>query len=155
MSRSEVEKGAARVADHLLCDVSLPALVIHRQALEHNIRWMQAFATGSGGELAPHGKTSMAPALFRRQMAQGACAMTLATAVHTRTAYAAGVRRVLMANQLVGRPNMALITELLDDPVFEFHCLVDHPDNVAALGAFFAERGQRLNVMIAYGVAGG
>lgn len=155
MSRSEVEKGAARVADHLLCDVSLPALVIHRQALEHNIRWMQAFVTGSGGELAPHGKTSMAPALFRRQMAQGAWAMTLATAVQTRTAYAAGVRRVLMANQLVGRPNMALITELLDDPVFEFHCLVDHPDNVAALGAFFAERGQRLNVMIEYGVAGG
>lgn len=56
MSRSEVEKGAARVADHLLCDVSLPALVIHRQALEHNIRWMQAFVTGSGGELAPMAK---------------------------------------------------------------------------------------------------
>lgn len=38
-----------------------------------------------------------------------------------------------MANQLVGTPNMALIADLLADPAFEFHCLVDHPDNVADL----------------------
>ena len=148
-------KGAARPGDHLVHDVSLPALVIHRDALEHNIRWMQDFVTRSGAVLAPHGKTSMAPALFRRQLEQGAWGLTLATAVQTCTAYAGGVRRVLMANQLVGRANMALIADLQTDPAFEFHCMVDHPDNVAVLGAYFAERGQRLNVMIEYGVAGG
>jgi D-serine dehydratase len=62
---------------------------------------------------------------------------------------------VLMANQLVGTPNMALIADLLADPAFEFHCMVDHPDNVADLGAYFASRGVRLNVMIEYGVVGG
>ncbi|CAD5201841.1 amino acid deaminase [Pseudomonas sp. FEN] len=150
-----VEKGAASVGAQLVSDVSLPALVLHRDALEHNIRWMQDFVSRSGAELAPHGKTSMVPALFRRQLAAGAWGMTLATAVQTRAAYAAGARRVLMANQLVGAPNMALIAGLLADPRFEFHCMVDHPDNVAALGAFFAERGLRLNVMIEYGVVGG
>ena len=61
-----------------------------------------------------------------------------------------------MANQLVGAPNMALIAELLSaDPDFDFHCLVDHPDQVTALGAFFAERGLALQVMIEYGVPGG
>ena len=152
---ARVPKGATNLDDNLLRDVSLPALVMHRAALEHNIRWMQDFVTRSGAVLAPHGKTSMAPALFRRQLEQGAWGLTLATAVQTRTAYAYGVRRVLMANQLVGRPNMALIAELQNDPAFEFYCLVDHPDNVAALGEFFAERGQRLNVMIEYGVVGG
>lgn len=152
---AQVPKGATNRDDNLLRDVSLPALVMHRAALEHNIRWMQDFVTRSGAVLAPHGKTSMAPALFRRQLEQGAWGLTLATAVQTRTAYAGGVRRVLMANQLVGRPNMALIAELQTDPAFEFYCLVDHPDNVAALGEFFAERGQRLNVMIEYGVVGG
>ncbi|MCF5715637.1 alanine racemase, partial [Pseudomonas tremae] len=49
----------------------------------------------------------------------------------------------------------AVIAELLADPMLEFHCMVDHPDNVAALGAFFASRGLRLNVMIEYGVPGG
>ncbi|WP_338579069.1 amino acid deaminase [Pseudomonas sp. ML2-2023-6] len=155
VSNPQVLKGAANPADHLVRDVSLPALVIHRDALEHNIGWMQDFVTRSGAVLAPHGKTSMAPALFRRQLEQGAWGLTLATAVQTCTAYAAGVRRVLMANQLVGRANMALIADLQADPVFEFHCMVDHPDNVAALGAYFAERGQRLNVMIEYGVVGG
>ncbi|MCB1653162.1 MAG: amino acid deaminase [Pseudomonadales bacterium] len=155
LNNAQVLKGAANPADHLVRDVSLPALVIHRAALEHNIRWMQDFVSRSGAELAPHGKTSMTPALFRRQLAQGAWGITLASAVQTCTAYAGGVRRVLMANQLVGRANMALIAGLQQDPAFEFHCMVDHPDNVQALGAFFAERGQRLNVMIEYGVVGG
>ena len=155
LNNAQVLKGAANPADHLVRDVSLPALVIHRAALEHNIRWMQDFVSRSGAELAPHGKTSMTPALFRRQLAQGAWGITLASAVQTCTAYARGVRRVLMANQLVGRANMALIAGLQQDPAFEFHCMVDHPDNVQALGAFFAERGQRLNVMIEYGVVGG
>ncbi|MES2868640.1 MAG: amino acid deaminase [Pseudomonadota bacterium] len=154
-SNAQVSKGAANPADNLVNDVSLPALVIHRAALEHNIRWMQDFVTRSGAVLAPHGKTSMAPALFRRQLEQGAWGLTLASAVQTRAAYAGGVRRVLMANQLVGRANMALIAELQTDSAFEFYCMVDHPDNVAALGAFFAERGQRLKVMIEYGVVGG
>ncbi|MET0611158.1 amino acid deaminase [Pseudomonas caspiana] len=155
MTIAVVEKGAAAPGDHLVRDVSLPALVIHRQALDHNIRWMQAFVTNSGAELAPHGKTSMVPALFRRQLEEGAWGLTLATAVQTRAAYAHGVRRVLMANQLVGTANMALIAEMLADSMFDFHCMVDHPDNVAALGEFFAARGLRLNVMIEYGVVGG
>jgi D-serine deaminase-like pyridoxal phosphate-dependent protein len=155
MTIEYVEKGAAAPGDHLVRDVSLPALVIHQQALNHNIRWMQAFATNSGAELAPHGKTSMVPALFRRQLEEGAWGMTLASAVQTRAAFVHGVRRVLMANQLVGAANMALIAEMLGDSMFEFHCMVDHPDNVAALGEFFGARGLRLNVMIEYGVVGG
>jgi D-serine deaminase-like pyridoxal phosphate-dependent protein len=155
MTIAAVEKGAATPGDHLVRDVSLPALVIHRRALDHNIHWMQTFVTNSGAELAPHGKTSMVPALFRRQLEAGAWGMTLATAVQTRAAYVHGVRRVLMANQLVGTANMALIAEMLADSMFDFHCMVDHPDNVAALGEFFAARGLRLNVMIEYGVVGG
>lgn len=155
MTIAAVEKGAATPGDHLVRDVSLPALVIHREALDHNIRWMQTFVTNSGAELAPHGKTSMVPALFRRQLEEGAWGITLATAVQTRAAYAHGVRRVLMANQLVGTANMALIADLLVDTMFDFHCMVDHPDNVAALGEYFASRGLRLNVMIEYGVVGG
>ncbi|MEE4371271.1 amino acid deaminase [Pseudomonas alliivorans] len=155
MSIAVIDKGLARPGDSLVSDVSLPALVIHQPALDHNIRWMQTFVTNSGAELAPHGKTSMVPALFRRQIEEGAWGMTLATAVQTQAAYAHGVRRILMANQLVGQPNMALIAELLADSTFEFHCMVDHPDNVAALGKFFGERDLRLNVMIEYGVPGG
>ena len=155
MSNAVVEKGAANPGDQLVQDVSLPALVIHDKALNHNLRWMQRFVSDSGAELAPHGKTSMVPALFQRQLEHGAWGLTLATAVQTRAAYAHGVRRVLMANQLVGSPNMAIIAQMLGDSMFDFHCMVDHPDNVKALGEFFADKGLELNVMIEYGVVGG
>jgi D-serine deaminase-like pyridoxal phosphate-dependent protein len=155
MSTAALEKGATQPGDHLVRDVSLPALVIHDKALQHNIRWMQKFVSDSGAELAPHGKTSMVPALFQRQLQEGAWGITLATATQTRAAYAHGVRRVLMANQLVGAPNMAIIAQMLADAQFDFHCMVDHPDNVKALGEFFASKGVQLNVMIEYGVVGG
>ncbi|RAU40329.1 MULTISPECIES: amino acid deaminase [unclassified Pseudomonas] len=155
MHIAALEKGAAQPGDQLVRDVSLPALVIHDAALEHNLRWMQKFVNDSGAELAPHGKTSMVPVLFRRQLDHGAWGMTLASATQTRAAYVNGVRRVLMANQLVGAPNMAIIAEMLADATFDFHCMVDHPDNVEALGQFFATKGVQLNVMIEYGVVGG
>ncbi|PWC15140.1 amino acid deaminase [Brenneria roseae subsp. americana] len=149
------DKGSARLGDSLLKQVSLPALVLHQQALNHNLRWMQDYANAHRAQLAPHGKTTMTPALFRRQLEQGAWGMTLATAVQSSVAYEHGVRRVLMANQLVGEPNMAIIAGLLRQGGLEFHCLVENPDNVRALGDYFGAQGLQLNVMLEIGVPHG
>ena len=65
------------------------------------------------GKLAPHGKTTMAPRLFEMQLKGGAWGITLATAHQVMVAHAHGVRRVLMANQLVGKQNMRIIADLL------------------------------------------
>lgn len=112
---------AGRLEWNLLAeDVSLPAAVLYADRIEHNLKWMQAFVAEYGVKLAPHGKTTMAPQLFRRQLDTGAWGITLATAHQARAAYHGGVRRVLLANQLVGRHNMAMIAELLTDPDFEF-----------------------------------
>ncbi|MEG2040310.1 MAG: amino acid deaminase, partial [Hafnia sp.] len=118
-------------------DVCLPAAVIKAQALENNILWMQRYADTRGVSLAPHGKTSMTPWIFRQQQQAGAWAIGVGSAWQAQAAMACGIQRVLMANQLVGAPNMALIADLLADKDFDFHCMVDHPDNVADLGLFF------------------
>lgn len=136
-------------------DVSLPAAVLYAERIEHNLKWMQAFVAEYGVKLAPHGKTTMAPQLFRRQLETGAWGITLATAHQARAAYLGGVERVLMANQLVGRHNMAMIAELLTDPAFDFFCLVDSVDGVEQLGAFFEAAGKPLQVLIELGVPGG
>ncbi|MGN6648481.1 amino acid deaminase [Trinickia sp.] len=136
-------------------DVSLPAAVLYADRIEHNLKWMQDFVTEYGVKLAPHGKTTMAPQLFRRQIETGAWGITLATAHQTRAAYHGGIERVLMANQLVGRRNMGVIAELLTDPDFEFFCLVDSPDGIDQLGTFFKAAGRRLQVLIELGVPGG
>ena len=136
-------------------DLSLPCAVLYEDKLRHNLRWMQQFISAYGVQLAPHGKTTMAPKLFARQLQAGAWGITLATPHQTQVAYVHGVRRVLMANQLVGKENCAKIARLLADPEFEYYCLVDSAVQVAQLGAFFAEKGQRLHVLLELGVPGG
>lgn len=136
-------------------DLSLPCAVLYEEKLQHNIEWMRTFIWEYSMHLAPHGKTTMAPKLFHMQLQAGAWGITLATAQQTMVASKHGVRRVLMANQLVGKQNMAMIAHLLEDPDFEFYCLVDSADGVEQLGRFFVELGLRVNVLIEIGVAGG
>jgi D-serine dehydratase len=136
-------------------DLSLPAAVLYEDKLAHNLQWMKEFVAAYGVKLAPHGKTTMAPKLFARQLQAGAWGITLATAHQTRVAYEHGVRRVLMANQLVGKQNMAIIARLLEDPGFEFFCLIDSVQLVESLARFFQAHGKRLNVLLELGVEGG
>ena len=127
-------------------DLSLPSAVLYEDRLLHNLNWMQQFIAAYGVKLAPHGKTTMAPLLFDLQLQAGAWGITLATAHQTLVAHAHGVRRVLMANQLIGKENLAIIGRLLCDPEFEYYCLVDSAAQIDQLGAFYSRLGQRLQV---------
>lgn len=136
-------------------DLSLPAAVLYRDKLINNLTWMKQFIAAYGVKLAPHGKTTMAPALFSLQLDSGAWGITLATPHQTAIAYQHSVRRVLMANQLIGKQNMNIVSRLLEDPGFEYFCLVDSAELVDQLGAFFRNKGQRLQVLIELGVEEG
>jgi D-serine dehydratase len=152
-----LEPGAitARGWNLLKEDLSLPCAVLYQEKLEQNLEWMRQFIEAYGMRLAPHGKTTMAPKLFHMQLRAGAWGITLATAQQTMAAWTYGVRRVLMANELVGKQNMAIIAHLLEDSDFEFYCLVDSAQGVEQLGSFFDAQGLRVNVLLEMGVAGG
>jgi len=81
-------------------DLPLPLAVIRRDALAGNLQWMQGFAASHGVGLAPHGKTTMSPQLFRRQLDAGAWGLTFATVTQLRAGVEAGARRCLIANQV-------------------------------------------------------
>ncbi|MBB3139549.1 amino acid deaminase [Halomonas organivorans] len=147
-------KGTLETGRDLLADVSLPAAVIHEAPLAHNLTWMQDFARRHRAELAPHGKTTMTPALFRRQLEAGAWGITLATLPQCRAAFAEGATRLLLANQLVGHANMAIAVELVRAGA-ELYVTVDGHANVAELGEVFAAAGLALPVLIEVGVDGG
>jgi D-serine dehydratase len=151
----EAEEIARRGWNLLHEDLSLPAAVLYEDRLLNNLAWMQQFIAAYGVKLAPHGKTTMAPALFRMQLQAGAWGITLATAHQVLVAHAHGVRRVLMANELVGKENMSIVARLLEDPAFEFYCLVDSAAQIDQLGAFFSARGQCLRVLLELGIDGG
>jgi peptide/nickel transport system ATP-binding protein len=63
--RSEIGAAGWNV---LAGDLPLPLAVLKREALEHNLAWMQARVREWGIDLAPHGKTTMSPQLFQRQL---------------------------------------------------------------------------------------
>lgn len=136
-------------------DLSLPVAVISEQALNNNIRWMQSFADKSKVLLAPHGKTTMIPAIFSRQVAAGAWGISLATVAQVQAAAEKGIKRILMANQLVGKHNMAVIAALIKQYDLTFYCLVDNIDNVQTLAHEFERHQCDLNVLIEIGVEGG
>ena len=136
-------------------DVSLPVAVLSDERIEHNLTWMESFMGTYNVKLAPHGKTTMSPALFHKQLDHGAWGITLATAPQVQAAYIHGVRRIILANQLVGRANMAIISRLQNDPAFEFFCIVDSVANIDQLGQYFANSHQKLKVLIELGVPGG
>jgi len=148
------EKGSPVTGPSLLEDVSLPAAAIFDSPLASNIAWMQRYADDHGARLAPHGKTTMAPALFRRQLDAGAWGITLATAQQCAAAFEHGITRLLMANQLVGAPNMAIVADLIGRGA-DYCCVVDSVANVAALDRYFGARGLRLQVLVELGVPGG
>ncbi len=122
-------------------DLPFPVAVLKESALAHNIEWMGGFVQRAGVSLCPHGKTTMAPQLFERQLRAGCWGITAATASHVRTYRRFGVPRVILANQLIDRANIDLVFDELDaDPAFDFYCLVDSPEGLSRLQARMRER---------------
>ncbi|CAF0751389.1 unnamed protein product [Adineta ricciae] len=137
-------------------DISLPAAVLSSDNLEFNLQWMQKFIEKYNVKLAPHGKTTMSPQLFHKQLEHGAWGLTLATVQQVQVAYSAGIRRILMANQLIGKTNMKIIQQLLDDdPDFDFYCLIDSTTNIDQLGEIFNNEKRPLQVLLEIGVQNG
>ena len=96
-------------------DLPLPVAVLKRDAVAHNVDWLQRQARQWGIDLAPHGKTTMSPQLFRRQLDAGAWGITFATVTQLAVGVAAGVRRALIANQVLGDADLAAIQRLMRD----------------------------------------
>lgn len=95
-------------------DLPLPIALLKRGALQHNIQWLAERAKGWGVQLAPHGKTTLSPQLFARQIAAGAWGITVGNVFQlaVAVAVAAGVRHVLIANQVMDAADLAGVVAL-------------------------------------------
>ncbi|MGW0817532.1 amino acid deaminase [Streptomyces viridiviolaceus] len=113
-----------------------PVLALSAERLEHNLKLMETYAARHGLAFAPHGKTSMAPQLFHRQIEHGAWGITLAVPHQVRVARAFGVQRVFLANELVDASSLRWVSAELDaDPDFRFIAYVDSVRGVELMDA--------------------
>ena len=135
-------------------DLPLPLAVLKAPALAGNGAWMRSFLARTGALLAPHGKTTMAPQLFARQLQDGCWGITVATVQQLAVCRRFGFPRVLLANQLVGRPEIDFVcAELARDPHFDFYCLVDSAEGVRRLAESRPPR--PIQILLELGYAGG
>ena len=139
-------------------DLPFPVAVLKESALAHNLEWMADFARATGVLLAPHGKTTMAPQLFARQLESGAWGITFATMQQVSLGVRAGLRRIILANQLVGDEDIQQAMQLSDTtPDLELHVLVDSIPQLNLIEANGERRNlaRPLNVLLEMGVTGG
>ena len=139
-------------------DLPFPQAVLLESALAHNHAWMRDFTAATGVLLAPHGKTTMAPQIFAQQLAAGAWGITVANVQQLGICARFGVRRVIMANQLLGAAEVGTVIRLREEhPDLEFHFLVDSLAQLTAIENLAAAQpmSRKLTALVELGVPGG
>ncbi|HUR48901.1 MAG TPA: alanine racemase [Acidimicrobiales bacterium] len=138
-------------------ELPLPLLVLKESAVEHNLRVMADFCAHHRVLLAPHGKTTMAPQLFQRQLDAGCWGVTAGSVEQLQVMRRVGVPRVILANQAVGKANLAALAGYVDDPRIEVLVFVDSVAEARDLAGAVEESGASgaLGVLAEVGYVGG
>jgi len=128
-------------------ELDTPALLVDMNVVERNVKLMADFCGQSGVGIRPHAKIYKAmPAFAWMQLRAGAVGLTVAKVSEAEVLAAAGIKNILIANQVVGAlkirrlVNLAAYTRLI--------VAVDSLENIAQLSAAASQRGVELGVLV-------
>jgi D-serine deaminase-like pyridoxal phosphate-dependent protein len=112
--------------------IDTPALVVDLDALERNLDLMANAVRGAGVALRPHAKSHKCPPIALAQIERGAKGICCQKVGEAEVFVAAGVRDVLVTNEIVDPAKLARLASLARDA--RIGVLVDDVANVAAIG---------------------
>jgi D-serine deaminase-like pyridoxal phosphate-dependent protein len=123
-----------------------PALLVDLDIMEANIARIVAACRTNGVVWRPHSKAHKTPEIARMQIAAGAIGVTCAKLGEAEVMATAGIRDILIANQIVGPIKIDRLVQLADhaDPIV----CVDSVQNIAELDAAFIGANKWLRVAI-------
>ena len=123
-----------------------PALLVDLDVMETNIARIIATCRAHGVAWRPHTKAHKTPEIARMQIAAGAIGVTCAKLGEAEVMAAAGIRDILIANQVVGPIKVGRLVQLADraDPIV----CVDSIENLIELDTAFANSSKPLRVAI-------
>jgi len=136
-----------------LNQLQTPLLTLDQDALDFNARLLAGWCEERGILLAPHGKTTMSPELWARQMDLGAWGITLANAAQLRVARHFGFTRLMLANSLTDPQAIRWAADQAADGA-RIVSWVDSPETVALLDHELTGHGT-LDVIVERGGTGG
>ncbi len=127
-------------------ELDTPALLVDLDVMERNIARMAGTFRDAGVGWRPHTKAIKVPVLAHKLLEAGAFGITCAKVSEAEVMAAAGIRDILIANQVVGQPKIARLMRVLGDA--DVIVAVDNVANVRELDAAALASGQRLRVVI-------
>lgn len=141
---------AAQVGDRL-DQIQTPALILDLQAFERNL----ALLKRSAGQmhLRPHAKSHKCPDIAKRQIALGAVGICCQKLSEAAVFAQAGIKDILLTNQVVGAGKLARLVEL--SQITRFGVLVDDLSQIHALAHAMQAQPKPLDVYIEIEVGGG
>lgn len=127
-------------------ELDTPILCIDLDVMESNIRAMAEYMHSRGKQWRPHEKCHKTPAIALKQIEAGAIGVTCAKVSEAEVMAAAGIRDILIANMIVGRPKLERVVSLCRwaDPIVG----CDHYAQVEPLAALCREHGVTCRVLI-------
>ncbi|MHA7985790.1 type III PLP-dependent enzyme domain-containing protein [Rathayibacter sp. CAU 1779] len=157
-----VRAAGMTIADFLATSPDLsefwtPLVALDDAAMTHNVSVMDEWTRARGLELMPHGKTTMAPALWQRQLDAGCLGITLATMGQVRTARSLGFDSIMLANAAVDVRALRYLAGELADPRLRFVCWADSVETIEAMEPALVAAGtpRQLDVCVELGAPGG
>lgn len=138
-----------------------PLVTLSRVALDVNLAAMSSWSSERGLQLAPHGKTTMAPQLWREQLDAGAWGITVANVGQLAVARDFGVTRVVVANAVLFPPGLRrLAADLAAHPEVRVLTWADSPRVVEIMASALADahvdaRAHPVDVLVELGGPGG
>src|SRR5438552_2383865 len=127
-------------------DLDTPILCIDVDAMDANIGRMAEFLRARAKLWRPHMKCHKTPTIALRQIAAGAMGVTCGKVSEAEVMAAGGIRDILIANMIVGRPKLERIVSLcrVADPIVA----CDHFVQVEPLSDACRRGGVRCRVII-------
>ncbi len=131
-----------------VAELDTPALLVDLDAMDRNIARIAADLAAHHVAWRPHAKGHKCPAIAHRQLAAGAIGITCAKLGEAEVFVAAGVRDILIANQIVGPIKTRRLAALRASSGADVAVAVDNFDNVRQLDEAARERGVHLRAVI-------
>jgi D-serine deaminase-like pyridoxal phosphate-dependent protein len=135
----------ARVGDPLAA-IDTPALIVDLAVLDANIAAMAQAVAARGLRLRPHAKSHKCPDIAKLQLARGAVGVCCQKTDEAAAFVAAGVRDVLVTNEVVAPAKLARLAALARESRVGVLC--DDARNVPALAAAATQAGVTLDVYV-------
>jgi D-serine deaminase-like pyridoxal phosphate-dependent protein len=127
-------------------DLDTPVLWVDLDIMERNIASLARHFKAAGVQWRPHTKGIKIPAIAHKAIAAGAIGVTCAKLGEAEVMAAAGIRDILIANQVVGPIKATRLANLCRHA--DVKVAVDSEANVAELGAAARAKGVEIGVVV-------